>query len=378
MFFLSLLFNLFFLVSDVLLEYKIWKVQKACNTISLPVEIGDGSTIAEQSFSFIKEGWYHYLPKSRGSSVDNLKFNLYNIAGVSQYHAYESSEELYLQIALYENAIIRNDSALKNRIEKLFDDKILNKKVKALHQCTAGILAMDMYIQTKQTQYKNFVDSVYSFLLEHDIGQYGCVFSENLAEVDENGMVVPFLCRYYERFHNKKAYDMAIKQIDFYACNGTDETTGLPFHAINLTHPIMHIGEVNWGRGYAWWTMGLTPISVENLSVKARSRVALMDSMLVNLWNNDKKFSTLVRQTNEMDLSATLPILHYLVKKNLVRIDDELINSFSIYMHNGLLYNCSGPKDGLTVSNFYQPNPLAQAYLFFLINANLKKRGHRI
>lgn len=74
--------------------------------------------------------------------------------------------------------------------------------------------------------------------------------------VDTVGMACPFLVKYAITYNEKEYIDLAVKQIREYRENGIDKTTKLPFHGF-CEGSLEPLGICGWGRGCAWWGIGL-------------------------------------------------------------------------------------------------------------------------
>ena len=369
---ISVVVNVLLICPSILLEYKINIIGEKCKTQNPMTSLNDGKEFAINSWGWIKNGWKHFLPKHRGSPVENMGF-IFSGGKVGTYRPYMSSEEMWLQLAIYQNAILRCDDDMKSQVQNTFDNRISECEISQMSQSQIGMLAIEIFKETKDDKYKAKATEVYDFLKKKYNATYGINWSSDLIEVDENGMIVPFLTYYTETFNDSTAYQMALKNIDYYAIHGTDRNTGLPAHAINSSEPFMKIGELNWGRGVSWWVIGLSYINIKDLSLEAQGQIEKLDKTLFRIWEQDGMFTTLIRQSHEQDLSATIPIVFYLATKGKIEISSHLADSFTVYIHDGYLMNCSGPKDGLTLSNFNQPNPLAHAFLLFLVNERIKE-----
>lgn len=100
-----------------------------------------------------------------------------------------------------------------------------------------------------------------AYMLKLAAEKHGSIpYNENLPKyrlVDTVGMACPFLIKYGNTYNEKEYIDIAIKQIKEYRMNGIDEKTKLPFHGFcSETHA--PLGVCGWGRGCAWWAIGLT------------------------------------------------------------------------------------------------------------------------
>lgn len=85
-------------------------------------------------------------------------------------------------------------------------------------------------------------------------------YNESVPEyrfVDAVGMTCPFLIKYALTYNEEKYIDLAMKQIKEYYEHGVNKDFGIPYHCFkeNTFEPL---GVCGWGRGCAWWALGLT------------------------------------------------------------------------------------------------------------------------
>lgn len=94
-------------------------------------------------------------------------------------------------------------------------------------------------------------------------------YNEDLPKyrlVDTIGMACPFLIKYALEYHEEEYIAIAMNQIREYREYGIDKTTKLPFHGfVEDSHELL--GVCGWGRGCAWWAVGL----VDSLKVLLES-----------------------------------------------------------------------------------------------------------
>lgn len=104
------------------------------------------------------------------------------------------------------------------------------------------------------------MDCVASFL-ESLYNEYGTVpYNVNAVDVrfvDTVGMICPFLMKYAVVYNEPRFVDIAIDQIKEYRKYGFDKETKIPCHCFNVQTKAP-LGIYGWGRGCAWWAIGIT------------------------------------------------------------------------------------------------------------------------
>jgi unsaturated rhamnogalacturonyl hydrolase len=104
------------------------------------------------------------------------------------------------------------------------------------------------------------MDYVASFL-ESLYEEYGTVpYNINASDVrfvDTVGMICPFLMKYAIAYNEPRFVDIAIDQIKEYRKCGFDKETKIPCHCFNEKTKAP-LGIYGWGRGCAWWAIGIT------------------------------------------------------------------------------------------------------------------------
>lgn len=104
------------------------------------------------------------------------------------------------------------------------------------------------------------MDYVADFL-EALYNEYGTVpYNVNASDVhfvDTVGMICPFLMKYAIVYNEPRFVDIAIDQIKEYRKYGFDKETKIPCHCFNAETKAP-LGIYGWGRGCAWWAIGIT------------------------------------------------------------------------------------------------------------------------
>ena len=75
--------------------------------------------------------------------------------------------------------------------------------------------------------------------------------------VDTIGMLCPFLMKYAVEYNEPRFVDIALDQIKEYKKYGFDRDTKIPCHCFDVKNKAP-LGIYGWGRGSAWWAVGIT------------------------------------------------------------------------------------------------------------------------
>ena len=366
-FFIISLYGISIVIINIIVDYKISLLSPTTNedtTLSLR---DGGKSLAYQEYNEWKAGWKKQAPKQITTFEEKLYWVLY---GNRNYVPFKSAEEAWLYYSILNNALLRKDKVLFEKVKELFDTQILPMEINNIQQSVWGMVGIELYKKTGKEKYNHYIKQIYNFIIQNDHERYGILYGGgDLFSVDGYGMTTPFLSSYAKLYNDSTAYHHAIKQINgWIEANGCNQITGLPYMTINIKSPNMPIGPPNWGRGVAWFTIGLSFLNRKDLNQESQIYIDKLDSTLVQIWKKDRKFTQLIRRTSEIDLSATFPIIYYLQIKGLITISTNDINKYKTYFHNGCFYNSSGPNMGNTLSTLTNPNPLADAFFFMILN----------
>lgn len=83
------------------------------------------------------------------------------------------------------------------------------------------------------------------------------VNAKDVRFADTVGMICPFLMKYAIVYNEPRFVDIALDQIKEYHKYGFDKETGIPYHCFNIKNKAP-LGICGWGRGCAWWAIGIT------------------------------------------------------------------------------------------------------------------------
>lgn len=99
-------------------------------------------------------------------------------------------------------------------------------------------------------------DTLYKLCNEHGTVPYNTQVKD-IRFVDTVGMICPFLMKYAIVYNEPKYVDIALAQIKEYRKYGFDKDTRMPCHCFNVKSEAP-LGIYGWGRGCAWWAIGIT------------------------------------------------------------------------------------------------------------------------
>lgn len=199
-----------------------------------------------------------YTPKVPTNANKRLKL----ISTVKNIGKVESTD--YWQKA----AVIKAASSLGDRDEGVFRildefiDTESGKWTKTPERIDCAMLAYELlccdYVDNKLI--RPAMDYVADFI-ERLYNENGTVpYNENEKDVrfvDTVGMICPFLMKYAIAYNEPRFVDIALDQIKEYRKYGFDKETGIPYHCFNVKTKAP-LGICGWGRGCAWWAVGIT------------------------------------------------------------------------------------------------------------------------
>lgn len=261
-------------------------------------------------------------------------------------------------------------------VQTVFNAKALPATFRYVNQCPCGMVALQLYKRTNDITYKLYADKMFSGLLMQDT-DFGILYREHdrYALVDVVGMAIPFLLYYGHVFNNKEAISLANKTVEKYIEFGCDSMTGIPVFEFGVNPPYIKSGAADWGRGIAWFVIGLTYIDELQLCENSQKMINKMNASLLDIWKRYGSFGQFVGRGGR-DLSAELPILYYMYRKDMVNLNEADILSYSRLCYDGIMYHSSAGNHGLIkYGTPFGPNVLSQAYMLRLITLFNMKCG---
>lgn len=359
----SILFLIYLFSSDIYYWYKARKIKRTQKqTVFLKPSLKKfKSDLMLSSYEMIKRGTKIEYPTLISDTFTRRL--LYGITKQDPVNvlSWNYSESGWLLYALAETEV---DISI---IKRIFDTQIYEKEIVCVDQSQCGMVALLLYQRTKESQYKDYADKLYNYLNDN-MTEMGIPYRSESSYilVDTIGMAIPFIVEYAELF--QESAHLAYHTIENFLRYGTDDETGLPVFSFLTTSPHLKCGMSNWGRGCSWLLIGLSYISETNVSQYGLKQIHKIDKTLTTIWERDKRFGHFIGEEG-CDLSAELPILYYLYKKNLITLSDSDIVYYSRMCHDGVMYYSSSSNVGIIkYGTCLGPNVLSQAYMLRLIN----------
>ncbi|MDO4420260.1 MAG: glycoside hydrolase family 88 protein [Ruminococcus sp.] len=135
--------------------------------------------------------------------------------------------------------------------------------------------------------------------------------------VDTLGLVCPFLALYAKVYNKPEFEELAFKQLKFFHDNGLLVNTNLPNHAVN-SNSNLPLGVYGWGRGVAWYTLGLidTYYELENNEYKEKILKWINSASLeyVKYQRDDGGFGSSLQRQQTYDSSATAALAYFYIR----------------------------------------------------------------
>lgn len=193
------------------------------------------------------------------------------------------------------------------------------------------------------TLYKPAYDKIYT-LIQHLIGEDGTIkyrdYVSDLRFVDTIGFVCPFLITYGQKFNNKEAIELGVKQIIAFAKFGMLANHHLTFHTYNVTNNLP-CGLFAWGRGMGWYAIGLID-SYNALPAEHAEKTNLLQlvndfaTTILPFQNENGSWNWIVNDRNaQADSSTTATFLWLLAN---VPMSSSIYTSSQVAIDKGLNY----------------------------------------
>ncbi len=135
--------------------------------------------------------------------------------------------------------------------------------------------------------------------------------AKDVRFVDTVGMICPFLMKYAVVYNEPRFVDIALEQIKEYRKHGFDKETKIPCHCFNVKTEAP-LGIYGWGRGCAWWAIGITDSLKSLMESKTYhiEKVTLLKycvefaGVMKNYQRDDGAFTRMIFTSSHEDSSA--------------------------------------------------------------------------
>lgn len=206
--------------------------------------------------------WLGNLPTVKLTDQSRLIF-IDILCGNYRRTAIQSWQEAALFLGMSQYLSVSNDKNVQQEINHFIDKKMTaSGSWKDIPKETDQALLAYAILQCSSVdhqKYKTAYHQTYQ-MIQSLIGLDGTVsyksYTPEFRFVDTVGFICPFLIKYGMKFNIHEAVDLALKQITEYQKNGMMKNLNIPCHTYNV-HSNIPTGLFGWGRGSAWWVIGI-------------------------------------------------------------------------------------------------------------------------
>lgn len=198
--------------------------------------------------------------------------------------------------------------------------------------------------------------------------------------VDAIGLTCPFLALYAKVYGISSCEEIAFRQLMMYHQYGLMNTTALPNHAFNIKTKLP-LGIYGWGRGTAWYAIGLMDTYCELQSDQHRKVVCEWIAEAAQSYTvyqrEDGGFGSILQRTNTYDSSATAALAWFYAKCGTIlqqeqyqKVTDRCLSKLMKKTRvTGAIDECQGDTKGIGVfAQTYDIMPFAQGMALRAIN----------
>lgn len=190
--------------------------------------------------------------------------------------------------------------------------------------------------------------------------------------VDTLGLVCPFLMLYAQVYHEPELEEIVFQQLDLYHRYGLYAETALPNHAFHIKSK-MPLGVYGWGRGTAWYLIGLMDsyLFMDKELYKSQIKQWLIEAADCYLFfqREDGGFGATLQRAQTYDSSATAVMAWFYAGMNGIcenkkyeAVSDKCISKLMTCTRiTGAIDWCQGDTKGIGIfAQTYDIMPFAQ------------------
>lgn len=204
--------------------------------------------------------------------------------------------------------------------------------------------------------------------------------------VDAIGLTCAFLALYARVYDTPSCAEIAFYQLQMYHDHGLLRGTALPNHAFNIKSKLP-LGVYGWGRGTAWYVIGLVDTYYELTSEQHRSQVLNWISEAAESYasfqRKDGGFGAILQRSNTYDSSATASLAWFYEQCYILLGQDKYMAISSGCLSKllkktritGAIDECQGDTKGIGVfAQTYDIMPFAQGMALRAINLSKNRK----
>ena len=248
--------------------------------------------------------------------TDNNRYILFDmLAGKYRNSTVQSWQKGALILGLQQD-----ENKYKTEIQKCIDS-IIDKNGSFIKQPTnidCGFLSYAILKNSNPIVVKPAMDYAANLIL-NNIGKDGMIAytdNKNSTEryVDTIGLSVPFLFAYAKTYNVPNIREIALLQLKLFSEYGLERTSFLPNHAFD-TNSKLPLGVYGWGRGCAWYVIGLLDSYLEMDNGTDRNWVKEQIRKVAEKYKlyqkKDGGFSYIIQMENGYDSSVTAVMAYF-------------------------------------------------------------------
>lgn len=274
-------------------------------------------------------------PKSKPISKKQfiLKLGLKLLNEYPKAEGFSWPNSLMTQSLEYSHKLFENGKDLE--ILKRYYDLWIAKglPIDNLDNTMNGYSLVYLYEKTKEKKYKDVLDSLASYLLNHSKDSLNNLpyreTGSNIIFIDTLGMISPFLIRYGTSVGNIDLIDLGTAQLRNFLEHGFDDSQELPYHAYKVGESEKY-GIIGWGRAVGWILIGIVD-SLEYLDETHKDYPLLeeaLEKLIKVVMNYQKDNGSFAWQLQAVegseDSSSTSMIGYSLIKAVKLKLIDSI------------------------------------------------------
>lgn len=316
--------------------------------------------------------------------TDNSRYMLLDfVQGKYRSKSIQSWQKAALILGLLESDDEVSRSAAKREALNLLDENGEWKEPPVAVDC--GMLS---YAVLKASDDPQAVRPAMDFsrsLIERNINEDGMISYTGGRDnpemyVDTIGLTCPFLALYAKVYGVSSCEEISFHQLMMYHQYGLLNTTALPNHAFNIKTKLP-LGVYGWGRGTAWYVIGLVDTFFELESAQYRNTVYQWIEEAAESYTVyqriDGGFGSILQRTNTYDSSATAVLAWFYSKCSVLMMHEEyqgvadkcLLKLMKKTRITGAIDECQGDTKGIGIfAQTYDIMPFAQGMALRAIN----------